>query len=394
MKILISKIHRFVLAASLSAGIGFGFVSPASATLVIVNPDGKLTHLDTPGELSIATDINDSGQVVGELIQPWPNPSHPFITGPNGVGMTDLGTLGGYESRATGINNAGQVVGNVLPSGGFITGPSGVGITSLSTPVDNISTAYGINSSGQVVGWSSIIGGCCPNLFITGPNGVERVDLDIQTSYDNNYIDALSINDAGQVAGYGGSFWFHDGFITGPNGTGITFLETLNARVDSIPVGINDSGQVTGFSNLQEYLQMDFNNDFIHAFITGPDGIGITDLGTLGGNSSYATAINNSGQVVGYSEMGDGSYHHAFITGPDGVGMTDLNSFADVPVGHYLSSAEGINNLGQVVAVLAVPEPASYALMLAGLGLVGFMARRKESTKQDDGRPIFRAPQG
>ncbi len=59
--------------------------------------------------------------------------------------------------------------------------------------------------------------------------------------------------------------------------------------------------------------------------------------------------------------------------------MTDLNSIADLPSGVYLNSAQGINNLGQVIAIVAaVPEPSPYALMLAGLGLVGFIARRKK----------------
>ena len=41
----------------------------------------------------------------------------------------------------------------------------------------------------------------------------------------------------------------------------------------------------------------------------------VTDLGTLGRDSSYANGINDTGQVVGESTTANGQTH-AFITGP------------------------------------------------------------------------------
>jgi hypothetical protein len=55
----------------------------------------------------------------------------------------------------------------------------------------------------------------------------------------------------------------------------------------------------------------------------------------------------------------------------------DLNSLVDLPAGVILQTARGINNSGQVVAFV-IPEPEIYALFLAGLALVGFIARRKK----------------
>ena len=79
------------------------------------------------------------------------------------------------------------------------------------------------------------------------------------------------------------------------------------------PFGINDAGQVAGWS----YNKGEINNpSATYAFITGPDGIGITELGTLapGGGYSSAHGVNNAGKAVGGSQTAEGVYH-AFITG-------------------------------------------------------------------------------
>jgi probable HAF family extracellular repeat protein len=101
----------------------------------------------------------------------------------------------------------------------------------------------------------------------------------------------------------------------------------------------------------------------------------------MGPPLTNANGINDSGQVVGsfYTAGGryDGRDPHAFITGPNGAGVTDLNSLVH-PAGVIFTDAIGINNNGQVVAIGVVPEPEIYALFLAGLALVGFTARRKK----------------
>ena len=138
--------------------------------------------------------------------------------------------------------------------------------------------------------------------------------------------------------------------------------------------GINEAGQVVGYSGTP--------GDERHAFITGADGMGMRDLGSLGGNDSFdfsvVLGINDAGQVSYSSTSTAGGVQHAFITGPNGAGRTDLNSLVHLPGGMTLTEATGINNAGQVIAIAPIPEPEIYALFLAGLGLIGFIGRQKK----------------
>src|SRR4030095_4411739 len=67
------------------------------------------------------------------------------------------------------------------------------------------------------------------------------------------------------------------------------------------------------------------------------------DLGTLGGDSSAAEAISDSGMVVGSSNKTLGATPHAFLW-TQASGMRDLGT-----LGGTFSSAAALNNHGRVV---------------------------------------------
>src|SRR5947209_18771737 len=70
------------------------------------------------------------------------------------------------------------------------------------------------------------------------------------------------------------------------------------------------------------------------------------DLGTLGGTESWAWAINNRGQVVGYSRTPSDRALPGFIYSNEQ--MTDLNGLIDPALRVYW--ATDINDSGQIVA--------------------------------------------
>src|SRR5579862_9776822 len=109
----------------------------------------------------------------------------------------------------------------------------------------------------------------------------------------------------------------------------VTDLGTLGG-VTSAAGAINNVGQVVGYAENQRKQN--------HAFLWSSD-TGMVDLGLLhtGDIESFSRAINDSGTVVGIS----GSY--AFLWTQDS-GMQDLGN-----LGGGYADASGINNLGQVL---------------------------------------------
>ncbi len=147
---------------------------------------------------------------------------------------------------------------------------------------------------------------------------------------------AADINDLGHIAGH----WLRFEPDTG-NFSRRAFLSTGSQSTDLTQAGVGFT--ITGLNN-RDQLVGTTRRDFLSGVSKGylfSDGQ-VTDLGSLGGPATVANAINDAGQIAGYSSLNDWDYH-AF-TYQHGV-MRDLGT----PAGGSASGAFDINASGQVV---------------------------------------------
>ena len=133
------------------------------------------------------------------------------------------------------------------------------------------------------------------------------------------------------------------GFVNAVN-TALGNTTTVVSPLDSVAVGSSSAAWAGKPTFKDNFDLFNFSNAGTLARNSYANGLGFMriDAGGTGTNLS------------GYNEYLEGT--------------TAVNAWLD---------QSGTLNIGAVATVAAIPEPSEYALMLAGLGMLGFMARRR-----------------
>lgn len=337
-----------------------------------------VTDLGTlDGMRSWATGINDLGQVVGNLYDPSTDSYLAFFW--QDGAMTVLTHPEGSESKAADINNAGQIVGEI--SGAGVTGNYQEACLWHDGSLTHLGTlpwqgrdderleswATCINEAGQIAG-SADTGTGRPRGFLW-QDGV-MIDLDpvgITSDEDGFLSEPQDINAGGQIVGWrylGLGWWdayiWEDGITTPLDGVSFAYA-------------INDAGQIVA------------GHRDLGAIVVGRDGIVECVLTGLAGSRGITPSdIDSSGRVVGICHTSDGD---AFIW--QHGAMSNLNDLIPSDSGWALYGATAINERGQIVghgridgefhAFLLTPVPEPSALAIVALGLLAAVLVRRGS---------------
>jgi probable HAF family extracellular repeat protein len=200
--------------------------------------------------------------------------------------------------------------------------------------------ATSINNHGQIVGYFDQGSTTLPHAFLRQPDGTV-VDLG---TFGGVEAVATAINNRGQIVGWRfGTDGRYHAFLTGPGGYAFQDLGSLGANTNTYAYAVNNLGDIVGSSGVLDNAGVEQSHAFFYS------GGQMRDLGTLGGAFSYAFGINDFGQIVGWSQLADGTSQHAFVYLKGQ--MRDLNDLLSAaPPGWTITGANGINDRSQIAA--------------------------------------------
>lgn len=297
------------------------------------------------GQTSVGTAINNNGTVVGWSLDSI-GARRAFMYADEA--MTSLGTLetgpaSAYaESSASDISDAGHVVGYASTDSGarhaflYRAGT----MQDLGTLGGDESFASGVSAKGQVVGTAKNAANEIRG-FVAQRGKMEELG---QTGCSRPNTYPYSVNDYGQVVGSApagdceqGEAGVQQAFLYSTR----IMLNLGSLRSDgqgaSFATRINEPGQIVGHSDTPEGAS--------RAFLIASNQM--VDLGALGGTISRGYGINNHGQVVGYAFDKGNQNQLAFLYGAD-VGMLDLNRLLPSGTNWIVRAANAINDHGQI----------------------------------------------
>lgn len=323
---------------------------------------------------SRAEDIDDQGRIVGSR-GPWTGPLRAFLwtpTSPRGTtgSATDLGDLGGGMAQGRGINASGQVVGSSTNASGrqqpflwdggplhdlgipegfdfgeamdvndgaqrrvaggvvspvdraFVWTVSGTGAGFQVTAFDVLpglstsgSFAFALNDASVVVGYSNVLSGF-PNQPVSWSNsGTEWVVSALARLPNAVGGVARDINSAGTIVGsnvFAGTGCTSRAVVWATTGGAVAQLPMLSGGTCAEAWAVNDAGQISGFSTNRRGA--------LRAALWRPlaAGYSVTDLGQLRGTTPQVLGMNEplgtEVEVVGFGRSRNGAEHATLWT--------------------------------------------------------------------------------